>query len=143
MPVDAGEPAHDVHRPQGVDLEEVSVVDDLGDDRLHVVRLVRGVRDQLDDAVAAPVGVVLGLEVRRVLEVVGGQERQQIAHLLETGGLVVGDERGDTRLRCVRHRAAELLLGHVLAGDRLHDVGPGDEHVRDALHHEDEVRHRR
>jgi hypothetical protein len=41
------------------------------------------------------------------------------------------------------HRSAQLFLGHVLAGDGLHDVGAGDEHVRDALHHEDEVGHRR
>ena len=37
--------------------------------------------------------------------------------------------------------AAELLLGDVFTGDRLHDVGPGDEHVRRVLHHEDEVGH--
>ena len=36
-------------------------------------------------------------------------------------------------------RSAELLLGHVLAGHRLHDVGPGDEHVRRPLGHQDEI----
>src|SRR5262249_47108220 len=56
--VEAGEPAHDVHGPQRVDFEEVPVVHDLGDDRLHVIRLVGGVRDQVDDAVAAAVGIV-------------------------------------------------------------------------------------
>ncbi len=44
--VDAREPAHDVAGPQRVDLEELAVVDDLGDDLLHVVRLVRRVGDQ-------------------------------------------------------------------------------------------------
>src|SRR5207249_9330693 len=34
-------PAHDVHRPQREHLEEVGIVDDLGDDLLHVVRAVR------------------------------------------------------------------------------------------------------
>ena len=67
----------------GLHLEEVAVVDDLGDDLLHVVRLVRRVGDEVDDAVARAVGVVVGLEVRRVLEVVRRQERQQVAHLLE------------------------------------------------------------
>ena len=33
-------------------------------------------------------------------------------------------------LRGVRRGAAELLERHLLAGDRLHHVGPGDEHVR-------------
>ena len=36
--VDAREAAHDVHRPVREHLEEVAVVDDLGDDVLHVVR---------------------------------------------------------------------------------------------------------
>ena len=90
-----------------------------------------------------PFGIVGRLEVRRVLEVVRRQERQQVAHLLDARLLVVGDERGDARLGGVRHRAAELLVRDVFAGDRLHDVGAGDEHVRHALHHEDEVGHRR
>ena len=72
----------------------------------------------------------------------GGQERHQVSHLLDARLLVVGDERGDARLRRVRHRAAELFLRHVFTGDGLHDVGAGDEHVRHALHHEDEVGHR-
>ena len=42
---------------------------------------------------------------------------------------------------CVE-RAAELFVRDLFAGDRLHDVGTGDVHVRDALHHEDEVGHR-
>ena len=36
--VDAREPAHDVHGPEREDLEELAVVDDVGDDLLHVVR---------------------------------------------------------------------------------------------------------
>ena len=58
--VDAREAAHDVHRPERVDLEEVAVVDDLGDHLLHVVRLVRRVGDEVDDAVARALGVVVG-----------------------------------------------------------------------------------
>ena len=43
----------------------------------------------------------------------------------------------------MRGRSPELLEADVLAGDGLHDVGPGDEHVRGLLHHQHEVRHRR
>ena len=142
--VDAREPAHDVAGPERVHLEELAVVDDLGDDLLHVVRLVGRVGDEVDDAVAGAVGVVVGLEVGRVLEVVRRQERQEVAHLLEARSARRRTTNvGDARLRRVRHRAAELLLRDVLAGHRLHDVGTGDEHVRRALHHEDEVGHRR
>src|SRR5262249_61912819 len=39
--------------------------------------------------------------------------------------------------------AAQLLLGDVLAGHRLHHVGAGDEHVGRVLDHEHEVGHGR
>jgi hypothetical protein len=41
--------------------------------------------------------------------------------------------------RVVRARAAELLERHLLAGDRLHDVRAGDEHLRGLVDHHDEV----
>ena len=66
-----------------------------------------------------------------------------MAHVVEAGLLVGRDEGGHARLGGVAHGAAELLEGDVLAGDRLHHVGAGDEHVRGALHHEDEVGHGR
>ena len=50
---------------------------------------------------------------------------------------------GDTGLRRMSAGAAELLEGDVLAGHGLHDVGPGDEHVRRPLGHQHEVGHRR
>uniref|UniRef100_A0A6J5ZWW6 Unannotated protein n=1 Tax=freshwater metagenome TaxID=449393 RepID=A0A6J5ZWW6_9ZZZZ len=46
---------------------------------------------------------------------------------------------GDARLRVVRHCAAELFKADLFAGDRLDHVGPGDEHVRALLDHQDEV----
>ena len=39
--------------------------------------------------------------------------------------------------------AAEVLLGDLLAGHLLHDVGTGDEHVRGLVDHEHEVGHDR
>ena len=37
------------------------------------------------------------------------------------------------------HGAAQLLLGDLLVGHGLDDVGAGHEHVAGVLHHEDEV----
>ncbi len=90
-----------------------------------------------------PLRVVGGRHARRHLEVVLRQERHQVARVLEQRVLVVGRQVGDARLGVVRHRAAQLLERDLLAGDRLDDVGPGDEHVRGLLHHEDEVGDRR
>jgi hypothetical protein len=46
---------------------------------------------------------------------------------------------GDAALFVVRHRAAQVFLGHVLVRDRADDVGAGHEHVARALDHDDEV----
>ena len=59
----------------------------------------------------------------RLLEVVRGQERQEVPDVVEAGLLVGGDEGGHARLGGVAHGAAELLEGDVLAGHRLHHVG--------------------
>ena len=48
-----------------------------------------------------------------------------------------------TGLGVVRHRAAELFEGRLLAGDGLDHVRAGDEHVAGLFDHEDEVGHRR
>jgi hypothetical protein len=37
----------------------------------------------------------------------------------------------------------ELFEGDIFAGNGLHDIGPGDEHMARLAHHEDEVGHRR
>ena len=78
-------------------------------------------------------------EQRRVGEVVLRQVRQQRADVVERVVLVVGQVVRDARAGVVRRRAAELLEAHVLAGHGADDVRPGDEHVRRAVGHDDEV----
>ena len=112
-------------------------------DVAHVVGLRRVVGDDVVQLEVHPLGVVGGLEARRLLEVVERQEAHQVAHVLEALVLALGGEVRDARLGVVRHRAAELLEGRLLAGHRLDHIGARDEHVRGVLHHEDEVRHRR
>ena len=82
------------------------------------------------------------LVVRRRLGVVLRQEAEQVARVLERGLLVGRGQVRDAGLRRVRVGAAELLERDLLAGDGLHDVGAGDEHVRRALDHQHEVGHR-
>ena len=106
-------------------------------------RASAGRRDERVERLVRAVGVVGGLEARRQLEVVLGQEGEQVADVLEALLLVLGGEVADAGLRVVGHRAAELLELDLLAGDRLDHVGAGDEHVPGLLDHEDEVGHRR
>ena len=101
-----------------------------------------GTRSSSD--VAAPVGRV----ARRAAaggfsRLFCGQQRQQVAHLLEAGLLVVVREVRDAGGLGVHVGAAEAVLGDLLAGDRLDHVRAGDEHLRGVADHEHEVGERR
>jgi hypothetical protein len=143
MTVDPGETADDRLREVREVLEELAVVDHRLHDLVHVVREVGAVGEDRVELWAQAVGVVTEVVVRRLLEVVLRQERQQEPHVIEARLLVVGDERGDTRLARMAHRTTQLLERDILTRDRLHDIRAGDEHVRRLAHHEDEVGHRR
>ena len=141
--VEPGEAADDVLGEVLVDLEELLVVDDAGDHLAHVVGLGGVVGDERVELLVFALGVVAGLEARRRLEVVRGQEAEQVAGVLEAALLVLGGEVGDARLRVVAHRPAQLLELDFLAGHGLDHFRAGDEHVRGLFDHEDEVGHRR
>ena len=137
------EAADDVLGEALLDLQELTVVDDLRDHLLDVVGLRRAVRDEGVELGRLAVGRIRRSGVHGRLEVVLGQEREQVARVLEHRLLVGRGQMRDAGLLGVRGRAAELLLRHLLARHRLHDVGAGDEHVRAALRHQDEVGDRR
>ena len=75
----------------------------------------------------------------RVVEVVRGQEAEQLANHGEALAVVVRHEVGDAGDLVVRGGAAERVLGDVLVGDGLDDVGAGDEHVAGFGGHQGEV----
>ena len=81
-----------------VDLEELAVVDDPADHVAHVVGLVRAVGHDVVELGVLAERVVGRLDPRRGLEVVLGQEREQVARVLEARVLVVGGEVGHARL---------------------------------------------
>ncbi len=126
-----------------LDLEEVRLVDDLEDQLLDVVGLVRVVGDQRVEREVLAVGAVLGRQERHARLVVRGQEVHEAADLQQRLDVVVVGAVGDRRLGRVHLGAAELLGRHRLVGHGLHDVGAGDEHVARVAHHEDEVGHGR
>jgi hypothetical protein len=73
--------------------------------------------------------VAIALDLGRVLQVVRGEEAEQL--LAQGGGVavVLGDEVDDARVRHVRVGATQRLGGHHLAGDALDDLRAGDEHL--------------
>ena len=110
---------------------------------MHVVRPGRLVGDQRVEFGVLAIGRVGGRLPRRRLGVRLGQERQQVAAVRDQRMLVGGGEVGDSGSGCVRRGAAEVLEADVLAGDRLHHLRAGDEHVRGLLDHHHEVGDRR
>ena len=139
----AREAGDDVAGVRVLDLEEVGLVDDLGDQLLDVVGLVGVVRDQRVERGLGPVGAVAGRQLRHARLVVRRQEIEQPAHLQQRLDVVLVGTVGDRGLGGVHAGAAQLLGGDGLIGHRLHHVGAGDEHVARVLHHEDEVGHGR
>ena len=140
----AREADDDVRRVVPVHLEEVPVVGDRVDDVVHVVRLVRRGRHERVERGVLAIGGIVGGHPRRVVEVVARAGSRSSSRMSARHSRSFSAAKCATPLRCVvRHRAAEVLLGHVLVGHRLDDVGPGDEHVAGALHHDVEVGDRR
>ncbi len=68
----------------------------------------------------------------RVVEVVGGEEAEELADGGEALLVVVRHEVGDAGDLVVGDGSAEVGLGDVFVGDGLDDVGAGDEHVAGA-----------
>ncbi len=145
--VDATEADDDVRRAPGLDLEELVVVEDAADDLVHVVRLVRRVRDEgvefeilFGERVLDRSGGRLGDGQRGgSAAVVARQVAQQLLDVIERVLLVGGDVVRDAGLRHVRLCTAEVFHRDVLAGDGLDHVGAGDEHLAGLVDHDDEV----
>ena len=82
--VEPGQRADDVGGPARVDLEVLAVVDDLLDHLAHVVGAVASAGTRSSSGVVAAVGrVVAGWWRAAVSRLFGGQQRQEVADLLE------------------------------------------------------------
>ena len=108
----------------------------------HVVRLRPLLRHEVVKFRVGAVRVVRGRDVGRLLLVVRRQIREEGAHEVYGVLFVHRDELRDAARRGVRVRAAERFERHFLARHGLDDIRPGDEHLRDAVHHHDEIGHR-
>ena len=139
---EAPEAADDVLGPVRVDLEEDGVVHHEPHQLRHVVGPVGVVGNDVSQRGVPPLRIVAAGDVRRVLRVVLGQEREERADHRDRLGFVLRRQVRHAAAAVVGHRAAEVFLGHLFVGDRADDVGAGDEHIAGPLHHDDEVRDR-
>jgi hypothetical protein len=144
--LDAAEPDDDVGRIAGLHLEELVIVEDAGDHLVHVVGLVRRIRDQRVELDVLVGEVVLDATcrhrhrvARRVCVIVARKVAQQLANVVEGVLLARCDVVRCAGLGHVCVRATQLLHRDVLAGDGLDHVGAGDEHLAGLIDHDDEV----
>src|ERR1035437_3991421 len=140
---ETGKAGDQVGPKEGLSLQELAVVEDAPDHIVHVVGHTGAVRHHRLELLVHAVGRILGGYKGRLLAVVLGQVREELAALAEGVILGIGDEVSHARLEAVDLGAAQLLEPDLLAGGHLYHVGPGDEHVADFLDHQDEVGHRR
>ena len=144
--VHSPEADNDVLRVTGLHLEELVIVEDPGDHLMHVVGLIRRIRDQGVQFEVLVGEVVLDCtrvrrrgSARRLAEVVGRQIAQQLADIVEGILLAGGDVVRGAGLGHVGLSATEFLHGDVLTGDGFDDVRSGDEHLAGLVDHDDEV----
>ncbi len=135
---------HHVGGEQLLDLKELALVKHGLDDRLHVIRLVGAVRNEGVEG-----GVLLGqfqlgrsVPTGRVAQVVLRQELQQVLHVVDGVVLVRGEVVRHSGLDVVCLPAAKLLKCDLFTRHGLDDVRTGDEHLRGAVRHHDEVSER-
>ena len=137
--IEPREADYDVLRPMFMDFEERPIIDHAMNDFLDVIRDVRfHWHDRIQRGIGAVNRIGRGFAWHGVL-IVLRQVRHQLADHQQALGVIVRHEVRDSADRVVRARAAELLFVDILVRDRFDYVGPGDEHMRRVLDHENEV----
>ncbi len=139
LAVEAGKAHDDVLGKVLVYLEELAVIDDGADHLIHVIGVIGALGDDVVQRILNTVDGIGALNTRCLLHVVAGHVAQQLADDGDGLFLGLGGKVCHTALAGVNTGTAQLLLGHVLAGHGLDNLGTGQEHERDALGHDDEV----
>src|SRR5215212_6268649 len=141
--IEPPETADDVRCVASLDFEELPAVEYRAQHVVHVIWLLARLRYQRVELGRFPLGVVIRGEPGRVLQIVGRQEREEVANLSVEVVLVGGDEMGHAAALHVGGSAPELLVTNLLAGNGSDDIRPGNEHLPEAIDHRHEVGHRR
>ncbi len=139
LTIEAGKTGDDVLGELRLHLEELTIVGDCRNHLIHVVGLVGVVGQNLVEQVGLAVDGIGALYAGSLLSVVGRNVAQELLDHLHALLLGLGREAGHTALAGVNAGATEVLGVDVLAGDGLHHLRTGEEHVAGALGHEDEV----
>ena len=143
LAVEMGESDHDVHRVEGLRLQELAAVDDHRDDVLDVVWLLGVVGDDRRQPRRLAVRVVRRLDAWRLVVAALRDVSEELANLGEALFFALRQEVSDAGFGVVDLRASKRVEGHVLARRHPDDLGARDEHVAHPVDHESEVGDRR
>ena len=129
----------DVGCERALDVQKLAVVHDALDDIEHVIGARGLLRNDRAEGLVDSLRVIALVGDRWVVQVVErevAEEEPDGLHALFLGIQREVRHAGELRMRV---RAAELLVRDLFPGDGLDDVRSGDEHLRDAPHHEREI----
>ena len=139
LAVETGETDDDVLREVALHFQKFAVVHHRSDDLIHIVGHVGVVRDDFVEYVLFAIDGIGTNHARCAFVVVLRQIGKEVADQCGKFLLGLGREVGHTALFGVHARTAEVLLAHFLTRDSFHHLGAGEEHVGNALEHDDEV----
>ncbi len=114
---DARKAGDDVFRPARLDVEHLAVVHHRADELVHVIRLARARRQQIEQGVVFAVDRIVTGNHRRLFPTVRRHVRQIVFDRLDAGVFVGNLDIADAGSFTVDAGAAQVLLADVLASD--------------------------
>ncbi len=138
-----GKPDDDILPKVPLNFQKLPLIHHAVDDLLYIVGLGRLIGDQLIQEFIPPSWTIGVLNPRRLGAVVLGNVGEKLPHPLEAGYVVLLHKVGHSAPLRMDEGPAELLVGHLLLGDRLDHLRASDIHVACPLDHEDEIGDRR
>ena len=139
LPVEAGKAHDDILGIIGLHLKKLAVVHYRPDDFVHIVRLIRIVRNDFIEKILQTVNRVGTFQTGSLFHIILGHITDEGTNHLHGLFFRFGREVRHTGFRGVHARAAQIFLRHILARHCLDYLRPGEEHIRGILHHQDEI----
>ena len=129
----------DIRREMLMDFVKFAVVDNHADNVFHVVRRIGIIGNNRVQFFVLTVGVVVGLNQRRIFQIVRRQEAEQITNLFNAIFLVFRREMCHARTAVVSHCAAEFFSGDFFGGNGFDNRRPRDEHLTGIFDHVNKI----
>ena len=129
----------DVLRISLMDFEELAVIHNALDDIVHVVSLVRIVRDDLVQCIVSSADRVICRDFRSFFHIVLRNVAQQFLYDSDAVLVIFRSEMCNTALGGMYAGSSEVFCRYGLTCDALHDCRTRKEHVGSVLHHDREV----